>query len=227
MIRKILVFLFLALLPFSSQAENWDYVRSSGEYYYGLGHGDSEEEAMRIALSELTNMIATHVSSDFTELANETKTNGQIDHKSQVLNCVKTYSQATLRNVEKWTEKKGSEYVAYCYMKRTELEKIYVERINKAKDMLEIAAQALEKNKTDMALQYYYWAYSLIRSVQRPNEVVSNDGKILVNWIPIRIDEILSDISVTFEKKEGDYVDLLFNYKGQPVYNRENEMYNF
>jgi hypothetical protein len=198
-------------------AENWDNVRSSGQYYYGMGHGDSEEEAMRIAISELTGMIATHVSSDFTGLTNETNANGQIDHQSQVLNCVKTYSQATLRNVEKWAEKKGNEYVAYCYMKRTELEKIYVERINKAKDMLDIAAQALEKNKIDMALQYYYWSYSLIRSVQRPNEITGSDGKILVNWIPICIDEILSDISVAFEKKEDDFVDLLFSYKGKPV----------
>ena len=31
--------------------------------------------------------------------------------------------------------------------------------------------QALEKSKVDMALQYYYWSYSLIRSLQKPNEV--------------------------------------------------------
>lgn len=207
----------LLLLPIGAAAENWDYVRTSGEYYYGMGHGSSEKEAMDLALAELAGMIATHVSSYFNELSSDATTNGQIDHQSQVLNCVKTYSQATLRNVEKWTEQKNGGYVGYCYMKRTELYKIYEERVAKAKDMLSIASQALEKGKVDMALQYYYWAYSLIRSLQEPNEVKGSDGKVLMNWIPVRIDEVLSNISVSFEKREGDEVDLLFSYQGKPV----------
>lgn len=209
--------IFILLLPLGAGAENWDYVRASGDYYYGMGHGNSEKEAMDQALAELAGMIATHVSSDFIGLSSDATANGQIDHQSQVLNCVKTYSQATLRNVEKWTEQKGEGYVGYCYMKRTELDKIYEERVAKAKDMLDIASQALEKGKVDMALQYYYWAYSLIRSLQKPNDVKSSDGKVLMNWIPVRIDEVLDNISVTYEKREGDEVDLLFSYKGKPV----------
>ena len=215
--KKILFLSLVLLLSLVAKAENWDNVRSSGLYYYGSGRGATEKEAIDNALAELTGMIATHVSSDFKELTNETTTNGQIDHKSQVLNCVKTYSQATLNNVEKWTEKKGNEYVAYCYMKRSELEKIYTGRIKKAKDMMLAATESLERRKIDMALQYYYWAYSLLRSLQYPSEVTDDDGKILVNWIPIRINEILSDVSVSYENKEGDDVDLLFSYQGKPV----------
>ena len=214
---KRLFLLVLTLLPIAAVAENWDYVRSSGQYYYGMGHGDSEKEAMDMALAELTSMIATHVSSDFTGLTNETSTNGQTDHKSQVLNCVKTYSQATLRNVEKWTKKKGGGFVAYCYMKRSELEKIYVERTAKAKDMVNRASEYLQAGKINMALQYYYWGYSLIRSLQRPNEVTDDEGRLLVNWIPMRIDEILSDISVSFDQVVDNEVDLFFYYKGKPV----------
>ena len=80
-----------------------------------------------------------------------------------------------------------------------------------------IADECLQKSKVDMALQYYYWAYSLLRSVQFPNEVKDEKGKILVDWIPVKIDEILSDVNVRFDKKEGDNVDLLFTYKDNPV----------
>lgn len=210
-------FILLILFPLSVKAENWDYIRTSGLYYYGLGHGATEKEAIDVALAELTGMIATNVSSDFTGLDSESKANGTIDRKSKVLNCVKTYSQATLRNVEKWTEKKGNDIVAYCYMKRSEMEKIYEERITKAKDMLFIADEALQKRKIDMALQYFYWAYSLIRSVQRPSEVKDDQGRLLVNWLPVKMEDIMSDVSISFEKRDGDYVDLLFNYNGNPL----------
>ncbi|MBP3842615.1 MAG: hypothetical protein J6E29_03125 [Prevotella sp.] len=217
--KSLFAILLLALLTatLETMAENWDYVRSSGEYYYGTGHGASEKEATDMALAELTGMIATHVSSEFMGLSDEANVNSQVDHKSQVLNCVKTYSQATLRNVEKLTEQKGNQYVAYCYMKRSELENIYKERTAKAKDMLNIAREALERGKIDMALQYYYWSYSLVRSLQRPNEVKTDDGKVLMNWLPVKIEEILSNISVKFEKREDDFVDLLFFYGDQPV----------
>ena len=214
---KRLLLLMLTFLPLMAVAENWDYVCSSGQYYYGIGHGATEEEAKNAALAELSSMIAVHVSSDFTELTNEKNANGKIDHQSQVLNCVKTYSQVTLNNIVGWPEKKGNEWVYKCYMKRSELENIYKGRIAKAKDMVNRAAEALQAGKIDMALQYYYWGYSLIRSLQRPNEVTDGEGRLLVNWLPLRIDEILSDITVTFDKAENNEVDLLFYYKGKPV----------
>lgn len=216
--RQFLISLIAILLfPVVVEADDWNYVTTSGEYYYGMGHGENEEEAMKVALAELTSMIVTYVSSEFTGLMDETNVNGQIDHKSQVQNCVKTYSQATLRNVEKWTEKQGSGFFARCYMKRSELENIYQERIAKSKDMLRIAGQALDKGKVDMALQYYYWSYSLIRSLQRPNEVTDSEGRVLVNWIPVIIEAILSNVDVSFDQREENEVDLLFNYKGKPV----------
>lgn len=208
------LFLFFSLYV---TAQNWDYIRSSGEYYYGIGHGATREEATRLAMAELVGMIATHVSSEFIGIDDETNTNGSIDHKSRVLNCVKTYSQSTLTNVEKWPVGTEPDITMRCYIRKSELSRIYENRIAKAKDMTVIAGEALAKGKIDMALQYYYWAYSLIRSVQRPNEVKDQDGHILVNWIPARINTILSDVSVSFEKRDGDFVDLLFSYKGQPV----------
>lgn len=207
----------LLLLSLTGHAQNWDYIRSSGEYYYGVGVGATEAEASEAAMAELVGMIATHVSSEFVGIEDETNTNGNIDHKARVLNCVRTYSQSTLTNVEKWVVGKEPNVTVRRYMKRSELARIYEARIAKARDMVYIAGEAKKKGKIDMALQYYYWAYSLIRSVQRPDEVTGEDGRILVNWIPLRINEILGDVDVKFDHRDGDFVDLLFTYQGQPV----------
>ena len=83
--------------------------------------------------------------------------------------------------------------------------------------MVAIADGALEKAKVDMALQYYYWAYSLARSLQHPTEAKDEAGHSLVTLLPVKIRGILEDISVAFDKREGDCVDLIFKYKGRPV----------
>lgn len=200
------------------KAETWDHIRTSGDYYYGIGVAPTEEEADKAAMTDLVSQIATHVSSDFKQIDDVTNKNGKIEHQSRVLNCVKTYSQTTLTNAEKWgPEGKAPHITVRRYMKKEELARIFDNRIAKAKNMLAIAEECLENKKIDMALQYYYWAYSLIRSVQFPNEVKDERGRIIVDWIPVKIDQILSDISVSFDKKDGDFTDLFFYYKGEPV----------
>ncbi len=216
---RVTILLCLTALVFQlSHAESWDYIRTSGEYYYGVGVAATENEADKAAMENLVSQIATHVSSDFTQIDDVTTHNGSVDHKARVLSCVRTYSQTTLTNAEKWgPEGKAPNITVRRYMKKSELTRIFDNRIAKAKNMLAIADECLENKKIDMALQYYYWAYSLIRSVQFPNEVKDESGRIIADWIPVKIDQILSDIDVIFEKKEGDFTDLFFKYKGEPV----------
>lgn len=216
--KKYIVILLLYSLSISAFAETWDHIQSSGEYYYGVGVGATEEEADRAALANLVSQIAVHVSSDFSQIENEVSINGNIDHQSKVQSCVKTYSQATIANAHRWpAEGTAPNITVRRYMKRSELTRIYENRITKAKNMIAIAEDCLADKKIDMALQYYYWGYSLIRSVQFPNEVRDDRGRILVNWLPMKIDQILSDINVEFDKKDGCFTDLFFNYKGEPV----------
>ena len=156
--RIINLWLLLLVLCPVLKAQNWDYIRTSGEYYYGSGTGKTEAEADKAALNDLVQMIAVHVSSDFQSQTDETQANGNIDHKTYVRNCVSTYSSSALTNVEKWTEGEEPEVTVRRYMLRSELDKIYEKRIEKIRDMVAIADGALEKAKVDMALQYYYWA---------------------------------------------------------------------
>lgn len=215
---KILILFALGVFTaLTVTAQNWDYIQQSGEYYYGQGCAETEAEADRAALAELVGMISTHVSSDFSMLTDETNTNGTIDHKSQVLQCVNTYAQGTLTNTEKFVLGREPEVTVRRFMKKSELARVYDNRIAKARDMIALADASMAKTKVDMALQYYYWAYSLLRSVQFPNEVKDSEKGILVNWLPTRIQEILSNISVKFEGRDGEFVDLLFYYDGKPL----------
>lgn len=214
---RYLLILVCSLVSGAAFAQNWNVIRNSGEYYYGVGYGKTEQEASEAAMADLVSMIATTVSSEFSGLEEETDVNGTFDHKSKVVSCVKTYSQSTLTNVEKWVLGEEPEVTVRRYMKRSELSKIYEDRIAKAKDMIYIAEESLQRGKVDMALQYYYWAYSLIRSVQRPNEVKDSNGKCLVELLPLKISDIMDNIKVEYDKKDGDCVDLLFTYNGKPV----------
>lgn len=217
--KRLLLTLTLLCLSFASQAlaENWDNVVSSGKYYYGIGVGRTQTEADQAALANLTNQIATYVSSDFTQIDDMTSADGKIDHKTRVLNCVRTYSQAGLTNTSVMTKGKEPELTVMRYVLRTELSRMFEARVAQAKDMIKMAQENLKRKNIDVALQYYYWAYALIRSVQYPLEVKDEEGHLLVNWLPDRIESILADIDVQFDKREGDYVDVLINYQGTPV----------
>lgn len=209
------------------KGETWDDIKNSNEYYSAEGTGKTLEEAEGVAFQNLLNQIVVHVKHDFKQIDDVTNKNGDIKHETRVLNCIHSYSQLTLTNVSRWSlegEKSGKGIRQRVYIKKSEIEKMFASRADKAKNMLDLAEECLKGKKIDMALQYYYWAYSLIRSVQNPNEVKDDRGKILVDRIPLKINEILSDISVDYLKKDGDWVDLLFRYKGEPVSSLE---YNY
>lgn len=217
---KNTLFLTVALLGFVAgvQAQNWDNIVNSGKYYYGEGCSEvSLEAAKSMALSALSGMIVTNVSSDFDYLLDETNSNGDIDHKSQVLNCIQTYSQATLTNVSQWIVSDKSPYVIRCYMECSEMDRIFESRVIKAKEYVKVAGEYLKRRRIDSALKHYYWAYSLIRSVQFPNNVKDEKGEILAISLPRQMEEVLEKVNVTFDKRNDNFVDFLFTYDGEPV----------
>ena len=215
----MLALLPLTLLPcVTAQAQNWDEIQTSDDYYYGVGHGRTEAEADKAALADLASQIATHVTADFSMLLEESGTNDQIEQRKKVASCIRTYTYSHLNNVKKWPVMgKEPDVTVRRYMKREELERIYDERIDMIHDMVATAEEALQRGKVDFGLQYYYWAYTLLRSLQHPAQVRDQAGHILLNWLPLRIDEVLGKVAVVCEKQEDDHVDLLVSYDGQPV----------
>ena len=86
--RICIVSILLALWLYSpeTEAQSWDYIRTSNEYYYGVGTGKTEYEANKAALHELVQMIAVHVASNFQMEAVDKTSNGELDHNTFVRN---------------------------------------------------------------------------------------------------------------------------------------------
>lgn len=200
-------------------AQNWDAIRFSDEYYCGEGQGETVEIARQNAMSDLTGRIATKVSSSFSHLIDETNSNGDIEHQSKVVSYVETSSQASLKNLTPWiVSDKAPNCVVRYYVKRAEVQRMFDSRVEKAKNFMERAAHDLEKRKIDYALRHYYWAYSLIRSVQYPADVKDENGKMLIVKIEGKIIDILDNVDVTFDGRDDkDNVTFLFTYDGEPV----------
>lgn len=216
--KKGLLLVILLIISHSwTLAQNWDVIRNSGDYYYGEGTGETKEAAEEMALVNLLQMISVHVSSDFESIYDGVTKNGQLDWSQTVRNCVQTYAHSTLTNVETWEVSKAPKAVVRKYMLKSELQKTYEARIHRLQDMIKIADKSLERGNIDVALQYYYWAYSFVRSLQHPAEVKNQEGLALINTLPNTIKGILDDIKVEYVGQEDEFVDLRFTYQGRPV----------
>ena len=186
--RFVLIFILSAISPLVLCAQNWDYIRSSGEYYYGVGYGATVTEATKNGMAEVMNMISVNVADDFTMLSESDNENGNIEHKERIVRSLSCISQASLTNVEKWViEDEEPNCAVRCFIRRDELARIYESRIDRAQNYIVLAEEALQKRKLSMALQYYYWSYALICSLQYPNEVKDGQGRLLITEIPARM----------------------------------------
>lgn len=212
----IIIFISFALNTF---AIDWDTITNSDQYYYGVGTADTEQEAGNAALDNMLQMIAVHVVSDFVGMYDGTNSNGRFNHKESVRQCVQTYAQSPLTNVQTWSmgQQKNGMFTVRKYMLRSDLEKMYEERINRLKGMVRLADKSLSNGSIDIALQHYYWAYTLLRSLQFPNKVTNERNEILMDVLPATIKDILANISVKYVGRNDSDIDLLFLYKGQPT----------
>jgi len=208
----------MMLAPLICRAENWETVRNSGEYFYGEGQGKTLAEAKENAVVALMEMIVTTVSSSFERVDEEVASGGKSEHRSNVRNCLKTYSQGTLTNLENFSPiRVPGGYVWRFYMKRSELERLYELRTIRARSMMEMGEECLSKMQVGMALQNFYWAYTLLRSLQYPNAVKDDEGRILLDVLSARITEVLSAIEVKYVSRIDERVMLQFTYNRMPI----------
>lgn len=221
--NKAIIFIFLFIVQFSitARGQSWKTIRDSGDYFWGTGSGKTSTDADRGALANLISMISTFVSSN-TDMGFREENNGvKIDHRSYVENNIKTYSQATLTNTERIIIQDEPEVVIVRYIRKSELNRIFEGRKAKAIDMVQMALKAENLGKADDALRNYYWALSLIRSLQYPDEVTYTDDNgekhILTNWIPEQMNNVFNQLNVSVMRRMGDDIELSIAYRGKPV----------
>lgn len=202
-------------------AQSWEQVKNSREYIYGEGRGATVAEADKQALNDLISKITLQISSATTQNESETNANNRIDSETTFISSITTYSQATLHNTEKVIIQNEPDAHVGRWIRRADLNKIFESRKAKIKDYVSSALKAKEKGKIDIALKDFYWALSLTKSLQFPNDMSfeNEDGEtfMLMTWIPAQIDEILEDVEAKVLKRENDDIQLLITYNKKPV----------
>ena len=210
--RRFIILTALVALFIDAFPQSWESVRNCDEYIYGEGRGATLDEAKKQALDDLVSKIAINVTSQTNNDVVLTNNNGTVNETSQFRQTVSTYTQATLTNTQEKILQERPDAHVVRWIKKSEIKKIFELRELKAKDMVEAALRAEEKGNIDDALRNYYWALTLLKSLQYPNEVMYK-GHVLTNWIKEQMDDVFRNISVNYEGDEK----LWITYKGKPV----------
>ena len=217
------LFLSFIILPIclSAISQSVSEIKADKNYLFGEGWGSSLKMADDAALQDLISKISINVRSSFTSAEEETNKNGNIDAVTVYRSIINTYSQATLTNTQRIVIENEPDAHVLRYVKVAEINRIFEGRKAKVFDMVESAVRAEQKGKIDDALRYYYWSLCLLKSLQYANEVKFNcpDGKerLLANWIPERMNDIFSEISISPANKINNEIVLSIKYKGKPI----------
>lgn len=215
--NNIIALLFLLFAAEAMHGQNWDAIQNSGKYYFGVGHGSTTEEAREQALVALSQSISVQIESDLTHLLDEMNRNGVIDSEQRIRLYTESSSQATLYDVNFWEYSAPPKCVMRAWVERSVVDTMYSRRIDRAKGLIVLAEESLSKQNLDMAIRSYYWAYALIRTVKNPGSVKDESGRILVDYLPLVIEDIMSDIEISYARRDDDGVDMYFTYKGKPI----------
>ncbi|MDR1681646.1 MAG: hypothetical protein LBS12_07695 [Prevotellaceae bacterium] len=207
----------------NEQRREMDMVKNSKDYYWGEGAGETGAVAEKEALSSLIGRISTHVRSIFG--VHVTDSTGS-DVKRAVTSMVVTCSNATLHHTEKLTWGDEPEVRAFCYVKRSDVEKVFTEREATIKEYVKIARAAEADYQIADALRYYYWALMLLTSHPDAGSMTMNfedETKRLNVYLRRQIETILGNlkIEVTGKQPDRDLTLYLFriSYNSHPVSN--------
>lgn len=224
MTKRLFVSFMFTLCFTLAFSQSWDEVKRNTQIYlYGEGWGATVDEADKQALAALISKISVVVSSDFSITEDERTTNGALEASSYTNSKLQTYSAATLTNTERIVIDSNPDKAHIGrYIKRAELNRIFEGRVRTVKEYIRLGRIAEDACKIDDALRNYYWAYSLLKSVQRPASVTytdeeTGDSIFPLTWLPQQITNILKDLMVKVTGNDGTNVDLMFYYKNRPV----------
>lgn len=211
----------LLMMPLAMAAQTWEQVKGNNQYLYGEGRGSSIDEADKQALGDLISKIAVSVKKETKNNDRQTVSGDKLTEESQFESSVSTYANATLTNTERVIIQNEPDAHVGRWIKRSEIDKIFEQRIYKIKDMVTMGLKAEGKGKVDDALRQLYWAFTLLKSLQHPNAVTWKDEsgteRLLITWIPQKMNEIFGNIEARMTKREGNNIELFISYKGKPV----------
>ncbi|MCM1290561.1 MAG: LPP20 family lipoprotein [Prevotella sp.] len=218
---KLFTLMALCVGIICCNAQSLESIKNNSAYLYGEGWGKTVDEADNNALNDLISKINVHVVGQTSQSEMESASQSGVDTRSQFSSTVKTYSNATLRNTEKTIISSAPKAHVARWIRRADVNKIFEERKEKIRQYVVSAIDAEKNSKIDIALRDFYWAFTLLRSLQSPGSMhytlPGGSDVLLATWLPHRMEEIMENISVTAGERDGDDIPITFSYRNKPL----------
>lgn len=199
--RIITTLLCLAAAVLAARAQSFSEVKRDKAYIYAEQAAASAREADSLALLSLSGKLSQSL---------------DLPYSAEVRGALMGSYGEDLRRESGMLSSSGRSGISVLrYIRRDDTERIFARRRDKVKEMLTIADGAEQKGQTDVALCYYSWAASLMKSLPPLDAAAIADAE-------SRRDAVLDGLSVSFDRQnkyDRTLVELTFKYKGRPVRN--------
>ena len=215
--RRLILLLAAMLSGLVLHAQEWMAPWEDGSVIWGEGWGTSVEEADQNALSSLVSKITVAVTSDFRQVEQQVLSTRGDEHYLMQSHRSSAYSSVTLSNTRREVIRGGKKAHVVRWIRRDELDLLFEDRKARILEYEQQACVAERESRVDDALRCHYWAYILLRSLQRPSELRAEDGRMLLNAIPESIASVLEDVKVRKVSRMGNAVHLSFSFRERPV----------
>lgn len=200
-------------------------------YTYGVGFGEDPEEAYNAALHDMVRKISVTVrGSSHAEATDVMNADGSTSTTEQFKSVVDSYTTpASLEGVQVIALGEAPGFERFVFMPKKNIEKMHKRRRNNVADLARSGVRARDNGKVDDALRNLYRSYVLLQSLPAPSDVVETvDGepRVLANWLPEAMRDIVSKVSFgvasvrkdeTDPENGGQTVELTVRYDGKPV----------
>lgn len=220
--------LFLLLLPLFSSAEKKEEVNTENSraesikqnnlYYYGIGYGNTMQEADRMAVEDMCGKISMSVSGS--SVAVDTNDDEVFTARTAISTFV------TLSNSEKieLSNEEGN-FGVMRYVKRQQVAEDMKKRADRVKSLIEQGVTQEKQLMIAGALKYFNWALALAQSCTTPINL-EIDGKTVeaISWLDAHINTIfntlefkLQDAEMTNDELDPYLVNITVTFLGEPV----------
>lgn len=199
--RKLLITILITLLCVPVFAQSAASIRKNNSYIYTEATAATSTAADSVALDALVGKLAQTVDLPYS-----------LEIRKRLIN---TYLRDIKRECGMISSNGRGKASVMRYIQRNDVERIFEGRRSKVKEMLSIASTADRKCQMDVALRYYSWAETLMRSLPSPDVVAIAEAK-------SRRETILKGLNVEFDRQDiydKGIVELTFTFNGKPVKN--------
>lgn len=223
--RRLIIISIIYLLGYSAYAQvDINRIKNDKSYYTGEGEGVTKEDAHQNALAEIARQIQTNILSASKEkhTDSETKTdnNSSFSSTHEQVSELAAVSSVSLRNVEMMELSPEPEAKVFCWVHKSEVERMYEERKKKVLGFIKTGKAAEKSLQIDDALRYYYWALMLNKGL---NTEIENDGEQMnaSSFAEYKIKTLIKNLEITVNECQNIdnryYVNANFKYCGHDV----------